>query len=392
MSDTHTLLVEGWRMIPHSFAIANQFQCLEFLTRPDLRLFHRDMPFCKPNWQPVRGLFSPEHEQQLAAIPSPHPGVVPDVVLRMTYPYDLAPSAVGRTVVFGTAEYGCVPKDITYDRPLSEWMRDTDTLILTCSNWSREGFIQSGADPSRVVLVPLGFDPAIFHPLPEDERAALRASHQCDGFTFFTMGAMTSNKGMPLLLKAFATVLEKHPNCRLLLKGLDSLYESQTQLQSRTGPLSQSEVDRIVPRITYIGHTLSFADIAMFHRMADAYVSPYHAEGFNLPVLEAAACGTPVICTKGGSTDDFTTPDFALHINAKRRAERRGSDTMGIYLELDFDHLVQHMLDVIERPEIGQRARRCGPAFLQAGFTWKRVVDRLLQTLGIGKSTQESET
>ena len=43
--------------------------------------------------------------------------------------------------------------------------------------------------------------------------------------------------------------------------------------------------------------------------VADAYVTPYRAEGFNLPALEAIACGTPLIVTCGGATGNFCNDD-----------------------------------------------------------------------------------
>ena len=45
--------------------------------------------------------------------------------------------------------------------------------------------------------------------------------------------------------------------------------------------------------------------MAALYNLADAYVTPYHAEAFNMPALEAAACGVPLIVPRGGPTDDF---------------------------------------------------------------------------------------
>ena len=44
----------------------------------------------------------------------------------------------------------------------------------------------------------------------------------------------------------------------------------------------------------YTGGTYSCDKMADLYRAADVYAAPYRAEGFNLPVLEAAACGVPV--------------------------------------------------------------------------------------------------
>ena len=73
----------------------------------------------------------------------------------------------------------------------------------------------------------------------------------------------------------------------------------------------------------------------------DAYVSPYRAEGFNIPSLEAAACGIPVILTSGGSTDDYYHPSFALKIEGKRKTSNGNWN----YIEPNLESLVSNMSD-----------------------------------------------
>ena len=50
-SSTPTLMIEGWRFIPHSFAVVNQFQCLQLLQYSGISLVHRDIPYANPNWR-----------------------------------------------------------------------------------------------------------------------------------------------------------------------------------------------------------------------------------------------------------------------------------------------------------------------------------------------------
>ena len=145
--------------------------------------------------------------------------------------------------------------------------------------------------------------------------------------------------------------------------------------------LDDAERARVLRRLIYTGGQLSFARIAEFYQAADAYVSPYLAEGFNLPVLEAAACGLPVICTEGGPTDDFTRSDFALQIESKFMAVASDGETLFI-LAPEWEHLTDLMRRAIEQPGIAAKARVAGPGFVAPNFTWRRVVDRLLEVMG----------
>jgi glycosyltransferase involved in cell wall biosynthesis len=120
--------------------------------------------------------------------------------------------------------------------------------------------------------------------------------------------------------------------------------------------------------------------MAQLYQAADAYVSLYLAEGFNLPALEAIACGLPLICTKGGPTDDFTTPDFAWHVESTFQ-EGTSNDRQIFRLMPDLEHSIALMKNIIEQPELCDRSREAGPKFVATGFTWKHVTDQLLEVL-----------
>ena len=373
------ILVEGWRTLPHSYAIVNSFHCLEMLRRDDVELFHRDVGYVDSKWQPVRGLFSAEQEAAIASIPGMPPGDKPDAIFRIAFPYNLAPAAIENVWTFGTAELGCVPDHfIAGNKKVTAALAENPHVrIITPSNWSRAGFVQSGADPNRVFVIPLGIDPELYHPIAAEEREALRKQSNWDGFVFLSVGAMTLNKGLLPLFQSFAAVANRHPEVQLVMKGLDALYPSKESLLRQATGLTGAERTLVESRLHYKGETLSFADIAKMYQIADAYVSPYLAEGFNMPVLEAAASGLPVICTAGGATDDFTHPDFALSIPSTPKAVTV-NDEQGKVLVPDTAELIKHMFAVIEQPEIRARAREAGPAFVRNSYTWRHVVDKLL--------------
>ncbi|MCL2932559.1 MAG: glycosyltransferase [Trichodesmium sp. MAG_R03] len=381
------IIIEGWRFLPHSYAIANQFQLLEMLKRPQLEVYHQDMPYISTSWQPITGLFPQNEETALRNIPHLSPQQPADATLRMYAPFNLNSSTTNRTATFACTEWGIVTKSIIKGmgvKSFAEAHAQSDTIIITPSHWSKEGLIRSGAEESRVVVVPLGVNPNIYHPLPIDERNTLRQKLRIDNcFVFLNVGLMcNSSQGIGRLLKAFATIVEYYPDTKLILKGRDAIFPSRDSI-AKAGKvaLTDTEMERIKSRIIYYGQTLSFLELAQLYQIADAYVSPYLAEGFNLPVLEAAACGLPVICTRGGPTDDFTHPNFALAIDSQLQTNHTKSGETLWFVLPEQEHLVELMQTIIEKTLFRERASKAGPQWVLQNFTWKQVVDKLLDLL-----------
>jgi glycosyltransferase involved in cell wall biosynthesis len=380
-----SLIVEGWRFVAHSYAMVNQWQLLAFLRRPDVSIKVVDLPYYQKRWQSQSGLFDQSEETALKSIASAIPGECADVTLRISVPFDFTPSHSRRTVIFGTSETQELRPDQFRDlEAYNQFHRNppgADLRIVTPSRWSAEGFYSAGFGNDQVLIIPHGCDTGTFRPMP-DLRAEIRSKFSCldDDFVFLSVGAMTGNKGIDLLLQAFAQVYKKFPRARLILKGLDSLYRSKDFLDRYSQTMSQRDLDNISARVTYLGDSYSNAKMAKLYQAADAYVSPYRAEGFNIPVLEAAASAIPVICTRGGATDEFVTDEFARRIDS-RKVSVPIKDQHGYRLEPSLDHLIFLMSSVIEDREWRVQAMAAGPAYVRANFTWDSVSDMLIEQL-----------
>jgi glycosyltransferase involved in cell wall biosynthesis len=374
------LVVEGWRSICQSYAVINQWQLLAMARRGDLRVCVRDLPYLEAKWSSANGLFEPHDDETLVSLPTAEPEEYGDATLRMTAPYDFTMSPQGRTTVFGTSEFRIIPPFYLAGQPdIARLAQEPSFQVWTPSRWSATGFLRLGLRQEQVVTIPHAVDPATFRPMP-DGRDAVRQNMGLKGFVFVSVGAMTGNKGIDLLMRAFAAVASQRPDVTLFLKGADGLYQSAHLLEASIGKLPAPEQALVAERLVYNGEALSMKQMAALYRSADAYVSPYRAEGFNMPVLEAAACGLPVICSQGGPTDDFVTEDFALKI-ASRIVPVEVGGMIGDQLEPDVDHLVAQMLAVMDRETWRRDAARAGPTHVAANYTWDQIVERLVGVL-----------
>ena len=370
--------VEGWRFIPHSYAIVNQYQCAELARRMDVRLCHRDLAYYRTDWAPQRGLLPPAVEQRSASLAACAAGAPLDAVYRISQPLHFEREQENQ-FVFATFENGGGLIDVLGWTSLEEAHRVSGATIITPSQWSKDGLIRCGAAAERIRVVPHGFDPTVFRPLPEPERAAIRRQFGLEGrFVFLSVGAMTENKGMKALLRAFAAIAPTHPQAVLLLKGSDGLFPSHELLSQA---MVETGTTHLEDRLIYTGETRPLADVAGLLQIADCYLAPYRAEAFCMPVLEAAACGLPSIASGGGPTDEFTDPSFCLRIQGGA-VDFPIADTgfMGRELNPDPSHLANLMARVVRDRGFRDGARQRGPAHV-AGYTWEKVTDRLVAAI-----------
>ena len=374
------LLVEGWRGINHSYAMVNQQQLLQLIKSDELQVFHRDLPFYNPGWSVnsnANGL-SASQNAQLGAIPALQ-GEQPDIIYRIAYPYRNYGGDCSRVFCFGTAEYQSID-GMLYDGPENrrQYSRSAAKFI-TPSQWSKVGFLRHGFKEENVAVVPHGVAQDVYKPMAPADRAAARKSFGLaeDSFVFLSVGAMTWNKGIDKLLRAFAAVHRKWPTAVLALKDQSNLYGINARdLVIKTRDEYPAEFSQAaLSKIAILSNNLTVDQLSTLYNMCDAYVSPYRAEGFNLTPLEAAACGVPIIVTGGGATDDYCDPSFALSIAGKHSVEGNNR-----FIEPDLDNLVAAMLELLEG-RARSLDRTAALNYITENFSWKRVTDKLIEVL-----------
>ena len=374
------LLIEGWRFIPHSYALVAQSLCLCLLRRDDVALRFADLPYYD-TWCKTPGLFAAHQESALAALCPPELDFAPDATFTMRPERpDLSAPRSGRRFAFGTAEYRVLTEANRSGLRSGAEVPDTVSVIAP-SRWSALAYERFGLPRERIHVVPLGIDPAMMRPDAAARNATRAALGLQNGFVYLSLGAMTWNKGLDVLLAAFARVAETERDARLFLKGVDAVYRSMDLVRHVLGRLPVRARETVAARLHYNGDTYPSRMMADLLRAADVYASPYRAEGFNMPVLEAVACGVPVICTAGGPTDEFTEEPFARRIRSTQAQVKFDATEVGDYLEPDVDHLVELMRQASRTRDDAARIGATGGAYVAQHFSWERVTGRLVDVL-----------
>jgi glycosyltransferase involved in cell wall biosynthesis len=241
--------------------------------------------------------------------------------------------------------------------------------IWTPSAYCRQLFLDAGIAAERVVVVPNGIDPARFTPLPDAAPFPL-ATHKHTRFLY--LGGMLRRKGVDVLLAAYRRAFSRDDDVALVLKlfGTRSFY----QLDDGGAALRAFAADPHAPELVVIEDDLTDEDVARLYRSCDALVFPYRGEGFGLPMLEALACGVPVIATAGGAADAFLDETVAFPIPAERRALSgplaRELAGPGWWLEPDVDALARTLRTVAAHPGEARAKAALGAERARTRWTW----------------------
>jgi len=357
-----TVAWEGSFFLHHSLAGVNRALCRELSALGvDLALarFEADE-------------FAPEEpaDRRLARLIDRPTKTPPAVRVRHRFPPDFSRRPGERLVVMQPWEFGTVPR---------EWVRaineNVDELWVL-SEWVRQSFIRGGVPADRVVTIHHGFDPAVFRPdatplpLPTTKR-----------FRFLYVGGSIYRKGYDVLLRAYAEEFSAADDVCLVVK--DHAYYGH-RLDEALGPLRARPG---APEILYYFDSVKPAQMAGFYAAASCLVHPFRGEGFGLPVLEAMACGRPVIVTDAGPVREFCPDDAGLFVPAAtlRFPEDRVDhlETVGTpwLAEPDLGALRRAMRRAYEQPEDCRRRGERAAAHAHAHFTWARLAPRYVERL-----------
>ncbi len=172
--------------------------------------------------------------------------------------------------------------------------------IVTVSEFSKKEIIRYLHIPKeKIAVVPNAADPVRYHPCTKEQVCAVKKSFGIRGKYFLYLGTVEPRKNLERLIRAYEMLCGQVKNAPLLViagkKGwlCRGIYQKAKRLR-RQG------------KIVFAGYVRQ-EDVPALMSGAQAFVFPSLYEGFGMPVLEAMACGTPVITSNTASLPEVVS-------------------------------------------------------------------------------------
>lgn len=199
-------------------------------------------------------------------------------------------------------------------RPMLRFaLEKAEAVISVCAALKQE-MIELGCNPQRIEVIPNGVDVDRFRFM---ERVAARAALGIPPTVkvILSVGSLIPRKGFDLLIDAMPQILKTEPGAMLFIIGggeMKSALEQQIQglgLEGKVMLMGEKPND----------------DLYLWYNSADAFCLASSREGWANVIMEALACGCPVVATNVyGAPEIITSPDVGRLVERKPEALARG--------------------------------------------------------------------
>ncbi|MDF0651639.1 MAG: hypothetical protein CV081_09055 [Nitrospira sp. LK265] len=211
----------------------------------------------------------------------------------------------------------------------------------------------------RLALIPGAVDPQAFVPLADRRLAKAALTLPVDRTILFTVRNLVPRMGLDNLLCAIEMLNRAQHKLMLVIGGEGPLHE---QLQADVHRKGLSDVVRLIGFVPE-------AQLGRYYQAADLVLMPsLQLEGFGLVMVEAMACGTPVLGTPVGAI-----PEILNQVDPILVAEGVDGRSIGRALE--------RVLRRLQEPGEASRLARKGRALIERRYNWKQHCNELVGLL-----------
>jgi len=225
-----------------------------------------------------------------------------------------------------------------------EWVRQANSMdeIWTPSPFNAWTFIQSGIK-RPICIMPLGVDTDYFHPRVDGYKLI-------NEFTFLSIFEWGERKAPEILIRAFNQTFRREEPVVLICKYIN--YDGEVNVEEQ---IRKMDLDPNGGNIIFsLNQNVPYYQLPQLYRSSDCFVMPTRGEGWGMPILEAMACGIPVIATYWSAQQTFMTDwnSYPLQVAGLMDAKAKCPYYKGFkWADPDFNHLKMLLRHVYEHPD-----------------------------------------
>lgn len=244
------------------------------------------------------------------------------------------------------------------------------------SKWQKECSINQGYPEDKIKVVPEGVDVNTFFP------ETVSTPYTSDGrFKFFLAGRWDYRKSIKEIIETFLKTFDKSEPVDLILS-VDNPFSGDGMKTTEERLKHYGlEDDRLI-----ILHFPKREEYVKLMKSCNVFVSCARAEGWNLPLIEAMACGTPSIYSNCSGQLEFASGrGIPVNIVGEKAVDlstySHFNDSVGNYYEPDFDHLSEMMRLSYEKYDTFKKLALVDSKSIREEFNWERVAEIGLNTI-----------
>lgn len=220
--------------------------------------------------------------------------------------------------------------------------------VIALTKTEADQYKKMGVDEDKIEIVPNGIDLSEYDNLPKRGEFRKKYRIKTDEKIVLYLGRIHVIKGIDLLLDAFSDLANKMGGVKLVIAGPDDGFLSTSK--------AQIEDLKIGDRILFTGPLYETNKLEAYVD-ADVYVLPSVYEIFGVTVLEACACGTPVIVTDRCGIFDLV-------------------EKVGYVVEYDKEQLRDAVFKMLSDDGVRRRFGEEGRRLVREEFGWGKIVNR----------------
>jgi glycosyltransferase involved in cell wall biosynthesis len=186
--------------------------------------------------------------------------------------------------------------------------------VITVSEFSKREIVRYlKADPAKIDVIHSGVDPGFQHVIDRPQMDSVLSRYGIDEDYILYTGIYRPRKNHAGLVRAFRELLGSGTRAKLVIAGPLDQREAEADLRQLGRELG------IADKIILTGFVPD-SDLPSLYSAARVYACPSLYEGFGFTVLEAMACGVPVVCSAATSLPEIAG-DAALYADARKPQE-----------------------------------------------------------------------